>query len=158
MKQLIDGNFWAYLDLAIFSGVFFAWGGIYGIFANTKKIDNKALKRILRIGVSIICVWLWLWIFCIKLLYPISLAKYEYDNNIYDVEKGFVESVELDGKDRINVIIDGVEYKIVYGSADPDSIEIGKDIDKDDYVEIKYGKHSRFIFDFSKQKSISEHS
>ena len=56
MNYLINISFWTYLFLAIFMGICFAWGGIYGIISNTKKMENKVLKRILRLSVSSICI------------------------------------------------------------------------------------------------------
>ena len=150
MNYLINISFWTYLFLAIFMGICFACGGIYGIISNTKKMENKVLKRILRLSVSSICIVFWLWFFVYKNLYPIALAKYEYEHNCAEEQVGTVDSVVQDGKDRIITVIDGVKYTIVYASGDSNSIEIGKDIDRGNIVKFRYGKNSKFIFDISK--------
>ena len=153
MDKLINSSFFAYLYITIFMGIVIAWGGVYGIIANTKKIQNKVLKQILRVGVSIICVGFWLWFFVYKNLYPIALAKSEYEHNCTEERVGTVESIEQHVKDRIITTIDGVKYTIVFASADPNSIEIGKDIDRGKTIRFRYGKKSKFIFDISDQKT-----
>ena len=79
-------------------------------------------------------------------LFPISLAYYEYNHNLVEEKTGVVESIEQDGKDRINIIIDDTEYTIVHSSVNPVFI-IGGDIDKGDNVKIIFGVNSKFIFD-----------
>ena len=158
MYEIIKNDFYLMLFTTTFMGICFAWGGIYGIFANTKKMDNKVLKRTLRISISVILVCFWLWFFVYKNLYPVSLAKYEYEHNVSVIKTGVIEDVKQHGKDRIYITIDGIEYAIVYGSVDPYSTEISKIIKKGTYVSYSYGENSKFIFDISKATPISNDS
>lgn len=149
MYELIKSDFGSYLFIAIFSGIWFAWGGVYGIIVNTKKIENIVLKRILRVSVSVVCVGFWLWFFVYKNLYPIALAKYEFEHNCIEEQVGTVESVEIYDKVRFIMTIDGVKYTFLNDSASLTSIKkkvIGNS------VRFRYGKKSKFIFDISNQK------
>ena len=154
MEQLINGSFWAYLYITIFI-LFLIFGGVYSVFASTKKTGNTALKRVIRISISIILVCFWLW-FSYKDLYPISLVKYEYDHNISDTKSGIIENVERRGKDRIYVTIDNIEYVIVEDRSSPYSNDISKIIKKGSNVSFSYGKKSKFIFDISKADTTYE--
>ena len=150
MYELIKSDFGSYLFIAIFSGICFAWGGVYGIIVNTKKIENIVLKRILRVSVSVVCVGFWLWFFVYKNLYPIALAKYEYEHNCIEEQVGTVESVEMYDKGRFIMTIDGVKYTFLNDSASLTSIKNEKGIGNS--VRFRYGKKSKVIFDISHQK------
>ena len=147
MYELIKSDFRSYLFIAIFSGIWFGWGGVYGIIVNTKKIENIVLKRILRVSVSVVCVGFWLWFFVYKNLYPIALAKYEYKQNFSEERVGTVESVEMYDKGRFIMTIDGVKYTFLNDSASLTSIKNEKGIGNS--FRFRYGKKSKFIFDIS---------
>lgn len=149
MYELIKSVFGIYLFIAIFMGIVIACGGVYGIIANTKKIENIVLKRILRVSVSVICVGFWLWFFVYKNLYPIALAKYEYKQNFSEERVGTVESVEMYDKGRFIMTIDGVKYTFLNDSASLTSIKNEKGIYRGSSVRFRYGKKSKFIFDIS---------
>ena len=112
----------------------------------TKDIENKKIKTVLRFGISGVLVCLWAWHFVYINLYPISLAYYEYSHNSVEEKIGVINSIEQDGKDRINLIIDNTEYTMVYSSLNSDDI-ISRDIDEGDTVKIEFGVKSKYIFD-----------
>ena len=58
---------------------------------------------------------------------------------------GVINSIEQDGKDRINLIIDNTEYTMVYSSLN--NYIISRDIDEGDTVKIEFGVKSKYIFD-----------
>ena len=130
------------------SGLFFA-GVIYSLVKSTKQVENKSAKRILRVGISTLCVCLWFWLFAYNLLYPISLAKHELDHGIVAEETGFIEKIERKGKDRMCLTINNTKYTIVYGSASTYSKNLSKNIEKGKCVKFSYGQESKFIFDIA---------
>ena len=145
MEELIKTNFLSYLGITIFTG-FCLFRAIYAIFKKTKNTENKTVKRLLRIGVNGVLVCFWMWFFIYVNLFPISLAYYEYNQDIAKEKTGIIKSIEQDGKDRIYLIIDDTEYTIVDSSVDP-AFDSGKDIKEGDTVSFKYGVNSKFIFD-----------
>ena len=48
----------------------------------TKNTENKTVKRLLRFGVNGVLVCFWMWFFIYVNLFPISLAYYEYNQDI----------------------------------------------------------------------------
>ena len=145
MYELIKSSLSAYAFAAAFSGLW-SWLVVYGTFKKTKNIENKKIKTVLRFGISGVLVFLWAWHFMYMNLYPISLAYYEYNHDIVEEEIGIIESIEQNGKDRINIIIDNTEYTMVHSSVNP-AVIIGRDIDKGDTVKIVFGETSKYIFD-----------
>lgn len=119
---------------------------IVGTFKNTKNIESKKIKTVLRFGISGVLVCFWIWFFIYVNLFPISLAYYEYSRNSVEEKIGVINSIEQDGKDRINLIIDNTEYTMVYSSLNSDDI-ISRDIDEGDTVKIEFGVKSKYIFD-----------
>ncbi len=145
MYELIKSSFQAYAFAAAFSG-FWILLVVYGMFKKTKNVENKKIKTVLRFGISGILVCWWVWHFVYINLYPISLAYYEYSRNSVEEKIGVINSIEQDGKDRINLIIDNTEYTMVYSSLNSDDI-ISRDIDEGDTVKIEFGVKSKYIFD-----------
>ena len=145
MYELIKSSLQAYAFAAVFSGLWILLV-VYGMFKKTKKIENKKIKTVLRFGISGVLVCLWAWHFVYINLYPISLAYYEYSRNSVEEKIGVINSIEQDGKDRINIIIDNTEYTMVYSSLNSDDI-ISRDIDEGDTVKIEFGVKSKYIFD-----------
>ncbi len=145
MYELIKSSLLTYAFVAAFSG-FVLMLIIFGIFKSTKNIKSQKIKTVLRFGISGVLVCLWAWHFVYMNLYPISLAYYEYNNDIVEEKNGVINSIEQDGKDRINLIIDNTKYTMVHSSASPVVI-IGRDIDEGDTVKIKFGVRSKYIFD-----------
>ena len=141
MYELIKSSLSTYAFVAAFSGL---WSllFIYGMFKKTKDIENKKIKTVLRFGISGVLVCLWAWYFVYINLYPISLAYYEYNHNFVEEKIGVIDTVEQDGKDRINLIIDNTEYTMVYSS-----VSSAIDIDEGDTVKIEFGVKSKYIFD-----------
>ena len=145
MYELIKSSLLAYAFAAVFSGLWILLV-VYGMFKKTKKIENKKIKTVLRFGISGVLVCLWAWHFVYMNLYPISLAYYEYNQEIVEEKIGVIESVEQSEKDRIYLTIDNTKYTMVDSSVSPAFI-IGKDIDEGDTVKIKFGVRSKYIFD-----------
>ena len=151
MYELIKSSLQSYAFVAAFSGIWCLLV-IYGTFKKTKNVPNKKKKAVLRFGISGALLCLWAWLFVYTNLYPISLAYYEYSRNSVEEKIGVINSIEQDGKDRINLIIDNTEYTMVYSSVSPSIID-DRDIDKGDAVKIQFGESSMFIFDIYKVNS-----
>lgn len=154
MDELIKTNVFAYALSAACTGYFLSTI-IYGTFKKTKDIKSKKKKTVLRFGVNGVLVCLWMWFFIYVNLFPISLAYYEYNHNIVEEKIGIIESIEQNGKDRINIIIDNTEYTMVHSSVNP-VVVIGRDIDKGDTVKVIFGVKSKFIFDIEHLKPSTE--
>ena len=151
MYELIKSSLSTY---AFVAAVFGLWSllVIYGMFKKTKDIENKKIKTVLRFGISGVLVCLWAWHFVYINLYPISLACYEYTHNIVEEKIGVINSIEQDGKDRIALIIDNTEYRLVHSSTDP-AVIIGKDIAEGDAVRVTFGAKSKYVFDIYKSNT-----
>ena len=145
MYELIKSSFQAYASAAAFSGVWILLA-VYGTFKNTKKIENKKMKTVLRFSIGSVLICFWIWFFVCVNLYPISLAYYEYNHDFAEEKIGVIDGIKQDGKDRIYLNIDNEEYTMVDSSVSPAFI-IGKDIDEGDTVKIKFGVRSKYIFD-----------
>ena len=152
--ELMKTNLLTYAFVAVFAG-FWILLVILGTFKKTKNIEIKKIKTVLRFGISGSLVCLWAWHFVYINLYPISLAYYEYNHDIVEEKTGVINSIEQDGKDRMNLIIDDAEYTMVYSSAKPNVI-IGRDIDEGDTVKIKFGEKSMYIFEISSMPSLTD--
>ena len=147
MYELIKSSLSTYAFVAAFSGL---WSllFIYGMFKNTKDIENKKIKTVLRFGISGVLVCLWAWYFVYINLYPISLAYYEYNHDFVEEKIGVIDIIEQDGKDCMNLIIDNTKYTMVYSSVSP-AVIIGRDVDEGDTVKIKFGVRSKYVFDIA---------
>ena len=145
MYELMKTSLCAYASLAAFMG-WFVLSFIYGTFKKTRTIESKKIRTALRIGVSTALTCFWLWFDVFVNLYPISLAYYEYNNNLVEEKIGILDNMEIDGKDRMRLILDGTEYTVVYSSIEP-YVVVGKDIKEGDTVEIKFGERSKYIFE-----------
>lgn len=122
-----------------------------GIFIQTREMDKLKRKTLLRVGISSVLVCFWLYCFIYRMLYPISLAYYEFQKGLSEETIGVVECIEQQAKDRIYLTIDGVEYTLVHSSTDP-YVRIGIDIAEGDVVHIVYGENSMYIFDIREAK------
>ena len=145
MEELITVNMLSYALVTSFTGILLI-SIIIKVFKDTKHFENKKKKTLMRFIVNGLLVCFWIWFFVYLNLLPISLAYYEYKNNVVQETTGVVEYIEQNGKDRINIIIDDTEYTIVHSSVHPVIIP-GRDIDKGDIVKIKFGTNSKYIFD-----------
>lgn len=148
MDELIKTNMISYLFVAVFTGICFS-SIVFGIFKATKNIESKSKKVLIRCVVNGVLICFWIWFFICVNLFPISLAYYEYNHDLTEEKIGIIESIEQDGKDRIIIVINGEEYKIVDSSVRP-VIVLGRDIDKGDIVKFRFGETSKFIFDVIK--------
>ena len=153
MEELIKTNLLTYASIAVFTG-FWLLLFICKTFKYTKGSESKKKKIIIHIGISGVLVFLWVWYFVYTNLYPSSLAYYEYNHSIVEEKIGIVESIEQNGKDRINIIIDNTEYTMVHSSVNP-AVIIGWDIDEGDTVKFKFGVKSKFIFDIYRSDTCS---
>lgn len=151
MGELIRNNVLAYTFAAALTGLWISLIA-YGIFRKTNNIENAKIRTVTRFGIIGVLICFWIWLFIYMNLFPISLAYYEYNCAFVEEKYGVIENIEQDGKDRINIIIDNTEYKIVHSSISP-VIILGRDIDEGDTVKIKYGVKSKFIFDIYKSNT-----
>lgn len=154
MYELIKSSFWTYASVAAFSGFLFL-SIIFGTFKNTRKIESKKKRTVLRFAISSVLVCLWAWHFIYMNLYPISLAYYEYNHDFAEEKIGVIDGIEQDGKDRIYLNINNVEYTMVDSSVIP-AVIIGRDIDEGDTVKIKCGVRSKYIFDICKSNNTGD--
>ena len=145
MYELIKSSLSAYASAAAFAGLW-CFLVIHGTFKKTKNTENKKIRTVLRFSVTGVLSGFWLWFFLYVNLFPISLAYYEYNHDSVEEKIGVVESVEQNGKDLIDLVIDNREYRMVYSSVKPFAV-IGKDFDEGDTVKIKFGVRSKYIFD-----------
>lgn len=153
MEELLKTSFGTYLGITMFLG-FIGVLLVYGAIENTKEMENKKIKFALRIAICSVIVCLWM-CFVYMQLYPISLAYYEYNHDIVEEKIGVINSIEQDGKDRMNLIIDDAEYTMVYSSVTP-AVIIGSDIDEGDTIKIKFGEKSMYIFEISAIPSLTD--
>lgn len=144
MEELIKNCLLFYIFATAFMGIW-TFQVVYGTFKKTKNIEGKKIKIALRLAISIVLVCLLVWDFVYN-LYPVSLAYYEYKNNLAEEKIGVIDSIEQESRDRMHFIIDNTEYTMVYSSTDPFVI-IGWDIDEGDTVKFKFGEKSKYIFD-----------
>lgn len=145
MEELLKTSLHAYLSSEMFFGI---WVVLFSaiIIVKTKNMESRKLKIALRIIICSVLTGLWAFFCVYKSLYPISLAYYEYQNNLVEEKVGVIESIEQDGKDRILISIDGTIYTMVYSSLKPYN-HVTIDIVKGDTVWVLTGEHSLYIFD-----------
>ena len=156
MYELIKSSFLTYASVAAFTGLWVLLA-VYGIFKNTKNIKNIKMKTILRFSISSVLICFWMWLFVCVNLYPISLAYYEYNHDFAEEKIGVIDGIEQDGKDRIYLNINNVEYTMVDSSVIP-AVIIGRDIGEGDTVKIKYGVRSKYIFDICKSNNTGDNT
>ena len=144
MEELIKTNFLTYTFLVLLTGFFVVSLGIV-IFKKTKHVTGGR-KNAIRYGVTSVLAVFWIWFFVYTNFCPIALAYYEYTHDCSEEKIGIVDSVEQNGKDRIEITIDGNEYVMVYSSTKSFDMLNGN-IDKGDTVKFTYGKHSKFLFE-----------
>lgn len=161
MAELLKSSFLTHTFVAIFTG-FLLFRIVFGIIKKAKKIENRKMRIILCIAVSSVLSCFWFWFFVYHNLYPISLAYYEYNQDVVEEKFGIIDSIEQDGKDRMHFIIDNKKYTMVYSSVSPffniiangDTVKIrfgenSKFIDEGDMVQIQFGEKSMYIFDIN---------
>ena len=145
MEDLIKQSFLSYLFLALFIGIVCVQLCIFAI-QKTKAIANHKIRFTSCIAICTVFVILWGYLFVYTNLFPISLAYSECKKGVTEETVGIIESIEQDGKDRVNIVINGKEYVMVYASAHP-FVDIDTDITEGDSVKISFGKKSKYIFD-----------
>ena len=148
MGELIKTSFSTYIFVAIFVGFWIVLFTI-GLIKKTKKIENNKIKMALRIVICSAITSLWAYFFVYVNAYPISLAYYEYKNNLAEEKIGVIDSIDQDVKDRIHINIDGTVYTMVYSSQKPYN-NVTIDIVQGDTVWLLAGENSMYIFDISK--------
>ena len=144
MGELIQTNFQSYISLTAFTAVWILLV-LKGIFKITKTLDNQRYRGLVRIGSG--CVLIGLWAFCIVylFLYPIFLAHWEYNNNLFEERIGIIDTIDQTRNDRVHIVIDDTKYTMVYSTESFDSY----DLRKGDTVKFRYGRQSKFIFDIA---------
>lgn len=152
MYELIKTNLSAYILITAFMG-WWILSVIYGTLKKAKQIENKKIKNLILIGVSTTLLCFWAYFFVYSRLYPISLAYYEYKNDLVKEEIGVIHDIDPKGKDRVHVVIDDIKYTMVHSSVRP-YVNIHKDIAEGDTVKIRYGTKSKFIFDIYKANTV----
>ncbi|MBR6502003.1 MAG: hypothetical protein IKT42_01020 [Clostridia bacterium] len=151
MFDLLSDDFDQRVLWTTFIGIW-VLSSIWGVFVKTKQIESKKKKKILRIAISCVLVFVWLYFIVYRSLYPISLAYYEYKNDLTNEKIGVIYNIEQLNQDRMKFVIDDTKYTIVYSWEKP-LANIGKDIVNGDVVKIVYGKNSKFVFNMYKQKT-----
>ncbi len=146
VEDLLRTSFFTYVIMVVFVGLCMLLFCI-GVMKHVNKFDKK-IKVILRIAICSIFIGSWSY-FAVVNAYPVSLAYYEYMNNITEEKSGTVESIVQDGKDRIHININGTIYTVVYSSKNLYN-NIATDIFQGDMVKFQVGKHSKYIFDIKK--------
>lgn len=148
MEELLKTSFYSYAFVALFTGWWVASVSI-GIIRLTKKIENNKLQIALRTVICSALIVLWSYFIVYLNAYPISLAYYEYKNNLTEEKIGVVDSIGQDDKDHMHISIDGTKYTVAYSSQKPYANGT-KGIKKGDTVWILVGENSMYIFDISK--------
>ena len=62
MYELIKSSLQSYAFVAAFTGLC-VLSAVYATFKNTKNIENKKLKTILRFSISSVLICFWTWFF-----------------------------------------------------------------------------------------------
>ncbi len=91
----------------------------------------------------------WLYFFVCSGAYPITLAYYEYNNDLTAETTGVITNIERKNKDRIEICIDEQKYSVVYSSQKHHPSMIN-DFNMGDTVKIIYGERSLYIFEIYK--------
>ena len=144
MKEHLDNSLEFHIVITVFALLVLILS-IHGTFKKTKKMENKRIKKVVRLGLITVLVCLWS-LFTYWQLYPYALSNYEYDNNLTEEYIGVVDSIEKKDKETVYVIIDGTKYKMSHSTAKP-VFKIGRDFDEGETVKIVYGRKSMYIFD-----------
>ncbi len=124
---------------------------IFGAVKN-RKMENKILKNSIRIAVitATAGILIWITVFGNLSLYSISVAYYEYDNDITEEATGVVDKITRD-RECICIYIDGEKYKIPRNKKNP-MIDFEKKFDEyikeGDTINVIYAKRSKFVFEF----------
>lgn len=145
MEKLLKSSVLSYVFLAIF---FVVWFAIFAFHIN-KKIRNTNIKRVVFIVLYSFSLSVWAYFLVYRNVFPIVQAFYEYKNSLTEESIGKIESIKFDGKDRIIINIDYVDYTMVYSSENPYK-NITIDIIEGDMVWFQTGEHSKYIFDIKK--------
>lgn len=144
MEELLKTLLLTYLFAAIFVGICI-FSVVKGCIKLTGKIKNNRIKYPVCIVVCGLLVGLWLFHFIYQNVYPLSFAYYECHNGIAEKRTGNIDEINRREKDRIEIIIDGKAYMLVYGTQTP-NVHITNKLDAGDTVHFSYGKHSMYIF------------
>ena len=151
MDELLKTLLLTYIFVAIFVGICM-FSVVCGCIRMTDKIENNQIKYLLRIVICGALISLWVYYFIFQNVYPLSVAYYECRNGIVEERTGILDGINRREKDRIEVIIDGEFYMMVYSSQESDT-QITKGLDKGSLVCFSYGEHSMYIFSISRSST-----
>ena len=149
MDELLKTLLLTYLFVAISVGICI-FSTVKGCIKLVNKIENNKIKYPLCIVICGALIGLWFFYFIYHNVYPLSFAYYECRNGIIEERTGYIEEINRREKDRIEVIIDGKAYMMVYGTRAP-NVHITKELVAGDAVQFFYGKHSMYIFSICQQ-------
>lgn len=155
MEGLLKSLLFDSLYGVVFAMVFIATI-IFGVIKKTKNMENKKTKCTLRIVIITLTIILLLWLTVFGKLgfYTVSMACYEYENNITEKADGVVDRITRD-RQCVCIYIDNVRYKIPNSSKNP-LIDFEKGLEKyikeGDHINLVYGKQSKIIFEFEKME------
>ena len=150
MGELLKTYFLFYIDLMVFEMVWIA-GVVIALIKRTKNIEYNMVKITLRIVICSALIGLWAYFIVYRWTYPISLAYYEYKNNLAEEKSGVIDSIDRKNRDYIHIKIDDTIYIMAYNSQDPYN-NVTIDIVRGDTVRFVAGEKSKYIFDISKVK------
>lgn len=85
---------------------------------------------------------------------PLSLANYEYEQNLVEEREGTIEEVKI-SKDKITLWIDGYKYTMSHSHTEEMSKIEKKVLKRGMPVEFVVGVKSKFIFDIYKKGTSS---
>ena len=147
MEVLLRNAFWLCLIVTVLA---ITWLSLFviGVLKNSKQIESKLMRLFLCFLVLAIFLFVFSYFFIYQSLYPISLAYYEFKNDISYEITGTVTGIVREGRDRVKVIVGGETYTIVYDKSSPFSY-IADDISEGDSVTLTVGQKSKYVFDVS---------
>jgi len=145
MENLLRTSCYSYLFVAVFLGI---WILLF-LKASAKKYAQSKVRKTLCTIVCCFLLFFWLYFFVCSGVYPVTLAYYEYNNDLTSKTTGVITNIEQKIKDRIEINIDDQKYFIVYSSQKHYSAMING-LNIGDTVETIYGERSLYIFEIYK--------
>lgn len=107
------------------------------------------MRLLLCFLVLAIFLFVFSYFFIYQSLYPITLAYYEFKNDMATDVTGRISEIYQDGRDRMKITVGEQTYIMVY---DKNSVyaEIAGSLSKGDTVTLRVGNKSNYVFDISK--------
>lgn len=148
LNELLRNAFLLYLVVTVFA---ITWLSLFviGVLKNSKQIESKLMRLLLCFLVLAIFLFVFSYFFIYQSLYPITLAYYEFKNDMATDVTGRISEIYQDGRDRMKITVGEQTYIMVY---DKNSVyaEIAGSLSKGDTVTLRVGNKSNYVFDISK--------